>query len=118
MIQKQKDQAEKKAKQAAEAAERAAAKAAKGGDGAGKLEDDESEELNPSKYREYRLNYIKAKKDKGENPYPHKFHQSIQLPDYVQKYKDIDVGSRLEEKVTVTGAHHAQGRVRCKAYFL
>ena len=93
--------AEKKAKMAAEAAARAEAKAASGG--AANLEDDLSDTLDPSQYREYRLAYVMSKKDKGENPYPHKFLQSIQLPHYVAKYKDIEPGTRLEETVSVTG---------------
>ncbi len=93
--------AEKKAKMAAEAAARAEAKAASGG--AANLEDDLSDTLDPSQYREYRLAYVMSKKDKGENPYPHKFLQSIQLPQYVAKYKDIEPGTRLEETVSVTG---------------
>ena len=101
MQKKAEEAAEKKAKMAAEAAARAEAKAANGG--AANLEDDESDTLDPSQYRESRLAYVTSKKAKGENPYPHKFKQSVQLPQYVAKYKDIEAGTRLEEKVSVTG---------------
>ena len=90
------------AKQAAEAAKRAAEKAAKGDDG--KLEDDASEETDPTKYYENRVNAVLASKARGINPYPHKFHVSIQLPDYVAKYKDIEAGTKVEEdKVSLAG---------------
>lgn len=58
-------------KQAAEAAARAAAKAAKG-DAPSALEDDASEETDPTKYYENRVKSIIAAKERGENPYPHK----------------------------------------------
>lgn len=47
---------------------------------------------------------MKAAKSKGENPYPHKFNVSIQLPQYVEKYKDLEPGSKVEDtKVSLAG---------------
>lgn len=96
--QKEKDMAEKKAKQAVEAAERAAAKAAKG-DADAALEDDSNEETDPTKYFENRVKAITAAKARGENPYPHKFHVSTQLPAYVAKYASLEPGQQLPEDV-------------------
>ena len=48
-----------------------------------KLEDDASEETDPTKYYDNRLKGVLARKERGENPYPHKFHVSMQLPAYV-----------------------------------
>ncbi|KAI8100510.1 hypothetical protein M9435_006994 [Picochlorum sp. BPE23] len=102
MLLKQKEQAEKKARQAAEAAARAAEKAAKGDDV--KLEDDASEETDPTKYYENRVKTVLAAKEKGENPYPHKFHASMQLPAFVEKYSDLDAGSKAQDaKVSIAG---------------
>jgi lysyl-tRNA synthetase class 2 len=44
-------------------------------------------------------------KDQGENPYPHKFQVSIQIPAFIKKYSPITVkGEALEnEQVSVTG---------------
>lgn len=90
------------ARQAAEAAARAAAKAAKG-DGVA-LEDDSSEETDPTKYYENRVSAILGAKGKGENPYPHKFHVSIQIPEYVQKYASLNPGEqRTDESVSLAG---------------
>jgi lysyl-tRNA synthetase class 2 len=90
------------AKQAAEAAARAAAKAANGDDV--KLEDDASEETDPTKYYENRLRTVTAARESGKNPYPHKFHVSMQLPAYVEKYKDIEPGTKVsDEKVSFAG---------------
>ncbi|PRW20466.1 lysine--tRNA ligase isoform X2 isoform A [Chlorella sorokiniana] len=102
LAQKEKEQAEKKAKQAAEAAARAAAKAAKG-EAAAALEDDSNEETDPTKYFENRVKAVSAAKERGENPYPHKFEVSIQLPAYVAKYASLEAGQHLEEVVSVAG---------------
>lgn len=91
------------AKQAAQAAERSAAKAAKA-DTSIALEDDTSEELDPAKFYENRLKTITAMQQRGENPYPHKFEITMQLPAYVEKYSPIDAGAHLnEETISVAG---------------
>lgn len=100
---KEKEQAEKKAKQAVQAAERAAAKAAKGEAGVS-LEDDASEETDPTKYYENRVRAITAAKARGENPYPHKFDTTMQLCNYVDTYADIEPGTQLTEvEVAIAG---------------
>ena len=68
-----------------------------------KLEDDASEETDPTKYYENRLKGVLARKERGENPYPHKFHVSMQLPAYVEKYKDLEAGTKQAEKVRIAG---------------
>lgn len=89
------------AKQAADAAARAATKAAQGDV---KLEDDASEETDPTKYFDNRVKSLVEAKSRGENPYPHKFHVSIRLPDYVELYKDLEPGTKSEaEKVSLAG---------------
>ena len=91
------------AKQAVEAAARAAEKAAKGG-AAPALEDDSNEETDPTKYYENRVRAVVAAKARGENPYPHKFHVSIQLPAYVAKYGGLEAGQQAaEETVSLAG---------------
>lgn len=103
LAQKEKELAEKKAKQAVEAAARAATKVAKGDDGVA-LEDDSNEEADPAKYFENRTRAVAAAKARGENPYPHKFHVSVQLPAYVDKYSGIEPGTQLsEETVSLAG---------------
>lgn len=97
------------AKQAVEAAAKAADKAAKGG-AAPALEDDSNEETDPTKYYENRVRAVVAAKARGENPYPHKFHVSIQLPAYVAAYGGLEAGQQAAD-VTVSLA----GRVVRKA---
>ncbi|KAG2455091.1 hypothetical protein HYH02_000911 [Chlamydomonas schloesseri] len=99
--------AEKAEKEAAKAA-KAAAKPAKEADGPA-LEDDSTEITDPTAYFENRVKYINAKKAKGVNPYPHKFHVSMSLPDFVAKYGSLEAGQQLTD-VTVSVA----GRIYSK----
>ena len=105
-----KEKAEKNAKKAEQAAAQQAEKAAKGdGDEAGALEDDSNEEVDPSLYFENRVKTIQAKKAKGINPYPHKFHVSIAVPEFVKKFASLEAGQQLAD-VTVSLA----GRIYSK----
>ncbi|KAG0262069.1 lysyl-tRNA synthetase [Actinomortierella ambigua] len=107
--QKQRERDAKKAEKAA-AAPASAAKEAK------KSAADEEEELTPNKYFEIRSKRINTLRDNKETyPYPHKFHVSISMPDFVAKYKDIKTGDRIEEEVTIAGRLHnmrAMGKLR------
>lgn len=85
------------AKQAAEAAERAASTAAAGTSPG--LEDDASEETDPTKYYENRIYAVKSAKARGENPYPHTFEVTMQLPAYVIKFNGLEPGSQAPEHV-------------------
>lgn len=73
-------------------AEKAAAAAAAGGakDKAKTAEEDEEED--PNKYYENRLAYITDIHAAGGNPYPHKFHVSTTLTEYLAKFRDLEPG--------------------------
>ena len=44
----------------------------------------------------------------GRNPYPHKFHVSVSLPEYVRQYSGLEKGEQLKDtKVSVAGARCA-----------
>ncbi|PNH09083.1 Lysine--tRNA ligase [Tetrabaena socialis] len=97
--------AERAQKEAAKAATAAAAppKAAKEADGPA-LEDDSNEITDPTAYFENRVRNINSKKAKGLNPYPHKFHVSSSLPDFVAKYSALETGAQdAETTVAVAG---------------
>lgn len=49
----------------------------------------------PPRYYENRVRAVQAAKARGENPYPHKFDVSIQLPAYVAKYADLEAGTQV-----------------------
>ena len=47
---------------------------------------------------------VTAAKARGDNPYPHKFHVSIQLPAYVAQYGSLEPGQQVpEEGVSLAG---------------
>ena len=64
-------------------------KAAGGGEGAAKPKKPvvDDEELDPSKYTEIRRKWIQAERDAGRNPYPHKFHRDMTIPQFREKYE-------------------------------
>ena len=45
----------------------------------------------------------KAAEGKGPEPYPHKFHVSISLEDFIEKYKDVKNGEHHADVVSVAG---------------
>ena len=65
------------------------------------MEDDSNEEKDPAQYFENRVKAIEAKKAKGVNPYPHKFHVSIGMPAFVEKFQALEAGQQMTD-VTVS----------------
>ena len=49
---------------------------------------EQEEELDPTKYTENRKNMLQAMREKGENPYPHKFHRTMRVDEYVAHYTE------------------------------
>ncbi|CAI5503231.1 unnamed protein product [Closterium sp. Naga37s-1] len=99
--------AEQKAKEKEEKdrlkAEKAAAQGA-GGDKAKTKAAEEDEEEDPNKYHENRLAYVTEIQAAGGNPYPHKFHVSTRLPEYLAKYSNLESGQQLpDEQVSLAG---------------
>lgn len=96
--QKEKEKAEKDAKKADEPSK------AKGG--ADKI--DESE-ISPNEYFKLRSGAVQNwRKEQATHPYPHKFHVSSSLEDFINKYNTLKDGEQLEnEKITLAGRIHA-----------
>ena len=63
----------------------------------------EEETLDPNQYYKIRQQAVSNLKRAGENPYPHKFHVSISLTEFIEKYSHIDAGKWEEDKVSVAG---------------
>jgi len=99
MISKQefKRRTKQRAKEAAKAAKAAAAPAAPVASAKPK-----EEELNPNQYYELRSRQIKElKESQSPNPYPHKFHVTKSLSNYIEEYGAegvIESGTKLEGK--------------------
>ncbi|CAI7784730.1 unnamed protein product [Closterium sp. NIES-53] len=84
-------------------AEKAAAQGS-GGDKAKTKAAEEDEEEDPNKYHENRLAYVTEIQAAGGNPYPHKFHVSTRLPEYLAKYSNLESGQQLpDEQVSLAG---------------
>lgn len=60
--------------------------------------------MTSSDYYQYRLDMIQQQRERGENPYPHKFTQSITLARFREKYNEVESGARCEDKLeSITG---------------
>ncbi|KAK9719113.1 lysyl-tRNA synthetase [Basidiobolus ranarum] len=68
--------------------------------------EDAEEELNPNQYFEIRSKLINKLRTEGPTPYPHKFHVAMTLPEFIQKFKDLQPGDHMDEVVTVAGRIH------------
>mmetsp|Transcript_3263 Transcript_3263/g.4492 ORF Transcript_3263/g.4492 Transcript_3263/m.4492 type:complete len:584 (+) Transcript_3263:119-1870(+) len=90
---KDQEKAEKEAKKAAAAEQQKETKK--------KSAEEEEEDLDPTQYFSNRL---KSLETHGENAYPHKFHVSISIADFIAKYSHLEKDSRLEsEIVSISG---------------
>lgn len=69
---------------------------------------DESE-ISPNEYYKLRSTAVlNLKKDQATHPYPHKFHVSTSLQEFINKYSNLKDGEQLEnEKLSVSGRIHA-----------
>ncbi|XP_012063818.1 PREDICTED: lysine--tRNA ligase isoform X2 [Atta cephalotes] len=65
------------------------------------------EEISPNEYFKLRSNLVSQLKVINDNPYPHKFHVSVSLEEFIEKFKDIvKDGEILDNEV-----HNVAGRV-------
>lgn len=68
----------------------------------------EEEEISPNEYNKIRTKALAQLKSEGFNPYPHKFHVSISLEEFIEKYSSISAGETLfDVNVSVSGRVHA-----------
>ncbi|KAH7841341.1 hypothetical protein Vadar_028603 [Vaccinium darrowii] len=64
----------------------------------------DEEDMDPTQYFENRVKALAALKGAGINPYPHKFHVSMSIPEYIKKYKALAMGEHLEDvEVSLAG---------------
>jgi len=103
LLKQQKKEAEK-AKKDAEKAQKAQQEGGNKEKKAEKKQDDE-EDLDPTAYFANRVHSLNENEQKfKQTPYPHKFHVSISIPDFIAKYSHLAADTRLEtEIVSVAG---------------
>lgn len=86
-----KKKAEKDAAKAAAAPPASAASSSRSKAKAGAADE---EELDPTQYFANRSKAVAQLEEEGTNPYPHKFHVTISIPDFVAKFEDVKVGEK------------------------
>ncbi|CAM9901256.1 unnamed protein product, partial [Hapterophycus canaliculatus] len=95
-----KKKAEKDAAKASAAPPASAAASARSKAKAGAADE---EELDPTQYFANRSRAIAQLEEEGTNPYPHKFHASISIPEFVAKFKDVEVGEKQSDLISLAG---------------
>ncbi|XP_072179703.1 lysine--tRNA ligase-like [Diadema setosum] len=116
--QKRREKAAKKAREKEEKAQALAEKQAQEGSGPGakkKAEDEES--LDPREYFKIRSQAVEALKASGDHPYPHKFHVSISLTDFIKRFDHLKPEEIHEEVITLSGRVHAKRASGAKLIF-
>ncbi|BFZ61316.1 lysyl-tRNA synthetase [Saitoella coloradoensis] len=109
---------QKARQKAAEKAEKAAKAPAAAAPKKKSAEEDEAE-LTPNQYFEIRSRAVnKLRGNPATNPYPHKFHVSTRLTEFIAKYEHLAKGDMLpEEIITVAGRIHNKRESGAKLRF-
>merc|ERR1719411_491216 len=99
--------AEKKAAEKAEK-EKNRPEPAKGAAAAAPKNKVAEEEISPNEYFKLRTGAIEELKSTDSHPYPHKFHVSISLTNFIEKYESLKDGETLTDvEVRLAGRIHA-----------
>ncbi|CAH1780087.1 unnamed protein product [Owenia fusiformis] len=113
--QKAKEKAEKAA-QAAEAKKNEPKPAE--GEGTQRKKPENEEEIDPNEYFKLRSQAVANLKTAGEEPYPHKFHVSMSLTEFIEKYNNIADGDIVKDvEVRLSGRLHAKRESGAKLIF-
>ncbi|KAF5288974.1 hypothetical protein FQA39_LY03853 [Lamprigera yunnana] len=78
------------------------------------------EEISPNEYFKLRMQAVAKLKESGNEqlPYPHKFHVSTSLENYIEKYSDLKEGEVVEsDNVSLAGRIHAIRQSGAKLIF-
>ncbi|XP_071551327.1 lysine--tRNA ligase isoform X2 [Panulirus ornatus] len=65
------------------------------------------DEINPNEYLKLRTQHVQQLKDEGKAVFPHKFHVSTSLTEFLRKYENLGKEEEGKEEVTVAGRIHA-----------
>ena len=106
---KRRQKAEKKAEEKAAKDKERAALNPPAATGEAKNKKESEEEISPNEYFKLRSGAIEAlKSDKATHPYPHKFHVSVSLTEFIGKYEGTADGTTLTDiSLSVAGRIHA-----------
>ncbi|CAI9744194.1 lysine--tRNA ligase isoform X2 [Octopus vulgaris] len=74
-----------------------------------KLISTDDDDIDPNEYFRLRTKAVEQLKVSGNDPYPHKFHVSLSLSSFIQKYSNTEPGSVMENvEVSVAGRIHSK----------
>jgi len=102
---KRRMKAEQKAKEKAE--KEAARAVVENGKPKSEKADKIDEDISPNEYLKLRISQVKQQQADGKNVYPHKFHVSTSLGDFLKKYEPLGPEGASDDVVTVSGRIHA-----------
>jgi lysyl-tRNA synthetase class 2 len=68
-----------------------------------KTETPDEETMDPAAYKENRIKVLAALEKSGVNPWPHKFHVTISVGEFVRKYCNLEIDQKLDEVVSMAG---------------
>ncbi|UJR31521.1 hypothetical protein I4U23_019010 [Adineta vaga] len=80
-------------------------------------DNNEKQELTPNEYYKTRLQHIQKLKQSNEVVYPHKYHVSISLRDFIDKYSYLNNEQLSEDIVSVSGRIYSKRSPGKKLYF-
>ncbi|CAI9288977.1 unnamed protein product [Lactuca saligna] len=64
----------------------------------------DDEDVDPTQFLENRLKTLAVQKATGLNPYPHKFHVSMSIIEFINKYESLNSGEYVEDvQVSLSG---------------
>ncbi|CAF4058001.1 unnamed protein product, partial [Rotaria magnacalcarata] len=81
------------------------------------LDESNDQEINSNEYYKMRLHHIQQLKQSGEIVYPHKYHVSISLRDFIDKYSHLKNDEINNDIVSVAGRIYSKRAAGHKLYF-
>ncbi|KAJ8570891.1 hypothetical protein K7X08_037863 [Anisodus acutangulus] len=80
----------------------------------------ENDNLDPTQYLANRLRSIQSLRESGVNPYPHAFHITISIPEFISRYAYLSAGEKLEAielEISLAGRVISKRSSSSKLYF-
>lgn len=78
----------------------------------------DDEELDPTQYLKLRTKLIEEARERGLDPYPHKFYTTLSIPNYVEKYHSLQAGEHLTDIMeSLAGRIISKRSASSKLYF-
>lgn len=106
--------AQKKADEKAQKVATAPVTTSKKEEGQTKVDD---QELDPNEYYKMRVQHVQQMKQVGETVFPHKFHVSLALRDFIDKYSSLTNEQTSDDVVSIAGRIYSKRSSGSKLFF-